>query len=79
MSITVRYFASLKDKTGRSEDQISFEDNVTVRDVWFKANQNQPLPESALAAVNMQYVSLDETVQDGDEVAFFPPVTGGCE
>ena len=79
MSITVRYFASLKEKTGRSEDQVSFEDNTTVRDVWFKANQNQPLPESVLAAVNMQYVSLDETVQDGDEVAFFPPVTGGCE
>jgi molybdopterin synthase sulfur carrier subunit len=78
MSITVRYFASLKEKTGRSEDQVSFEDNATVRDVWFKANQNQPLPENVLAAVNMQYVSMDETVQDGDEVAFFPPVTGGA-
>ncbi len=78
MSITVRYFASLKEKTGRSEDRVSIDDIATVRDVWLKTNQNQPLPGNVLAAVNMQYVSLDETVQDGDEVAFFPPVTGGC-
>ncbi|MDD1617761.1 MAG: hypothetical protein CG439_2829, partial [Methylococcaceae bacterium NSP1-2] len=32
---------------------------------------------NVLAAVNMDYVSLDYNVQDGDEVAFFPPVTGG--
>ena len=78
MSITVRYFASLKEKTGRSEERISFDDITTVQDVWLKANQNQPLPENVLAAVNMHYVGLDEAVQDDDEVAFFPPVTGGC-
>lgn len=78
MSITVRYFASLKEKTGRSEDRVSFDDIATVRDVWLKTNQNQPLPGNILAAVNMHYVNFDETVQDGDEVAFFPPVTGGC-
>jgi molybdopterin converting factor small subunit len=30
-----------------------------------------------LAAVNMEYVLLDVLVQEGDELAFFPPVTGG--
>jgi sulfur-carrier protein len=35
------------------------------------------MPESMLAAVNMEYAELDFPVQDGDEVAFFPPVTGG--
>ncbi|OEF08985.1 molybdopterin synthase sulfur carrier subunit [Vibrio genomosp. F10] len=30
-----------------------------------------------LAAVNQSIVPLDSTISDGDEVAFFPPVTGG--
>ncbi len=36
-----------------------------------------PLPGNILAAVNMDYVELDSNVKDGDEIAFFPPVTGG--
>ena len=35
------------------------------------------MPDNVLAAVNMVYAGLDAVVQDGDEVAFFPPVTGG--
>ena len=33
--------------------------------------------ESILAAVNHDYVERDHALSDGDEVAFFPPVTGG--
>ena len=77
MSIRVRYFASLKETVGRSEHQISFENISTVKDVWCAANENKVLPENILAAVNMDYVNFDALVNDGDEVAFFPPVTGG--
>lgn len=77
MSIKVRYFASLKENIGRSEDSVQFENISTVSDVWNKANQNRPVPGNVLAAVNMEYVDFNSPVQDGDEVAFFPPVTGG--
>ncbi len=77
MSIKVRYFASLKESLGRSEEEQAFGQPLTVREVWQRANAGKPLPPHILAAVNMDYVDLDSTVQDNDEVAFFPPVTGG--
>ncbi len=36
-----------------------------------------PLPPNMLTAVNMEYAEPTQIVRDGDEVAFFPPVTGG--
>lgn len=77
MTIKVRYFASLKDRIGRAEDTLEVSGLATVRAVWQRANAGVPLPDNILSAVNMDYVDLDCPVKDGDEVAFFPPVTGG--
>jgi sulfur-carrier protein len=77
MDVKVRYFASLRDRMGRSEDKVSFDrDAVTVADVWSQIS-GQPIPDSILVAVNMEYTNSDHKVKSGDEVAFFPPVTGG--
>ena len=77
MSIKILYFASLKDYIGHSEDEIIYEKALTVSEVWQQATQNKIKPQNTLVAVNMDYVSWDEIVNDSDEVAFFPPVTGG--
>ncbi|MEQ1636263.1 MAG: MoaD/ThiS family protein [Methylococcales bacterium] len=77
MSITVHYFASLKERLGRASDSVDFSPNLTVLDIWRLANPEHPLPAPILVAVNMDYVSLSNPVADGDTVAFFPPVTGG--
>ena len=77
MNISVRYFASLRDRMGRSEDKLSFDkDAVTVADVWRKVS-GESMPESILVAVNMEYTDTKHKIKNGDEVAFFPPVTGG--
>lgn len=77
MSIQVRYFASLRERMGRDGDAISGSEAQTVADVWARVSAAQPLPANTLVAINMEYSRLEDTVKDGDEVAFFPPVTGG--
>jgi molybdopterin synthase sulfur carrier subunit len=76
MSITVRYFASVRERLGRGEDRIEPAGVGSVADVWSRATL-EPLPGRVLAAVNQEHARLDQPVRDGDEVAFFPPVTGG--
>ena len=79
MSITVKYFASLREILGRSEERLEIKNgNLTVSELWKQvAGRQQTLPGNVLTAINMEYVKPDAAVKDGDEVAFFPPVTGG--
>jgi molybdopterin synthase sulfur carrier subunit len=77
MSVQIRYFASLRERMGRASDTIDDVTVTSVAQVWARVSGNWPLPVNTLVAVNMQYADLDRVVQDGDEVAFFPPVTGG--
>jgi len=79
MSIKVKYFASLREILGRSEDSVDAGNGpITVAELWDKvAGEQNSLPDNVLTAINMEYVKADARVKDGDEVAFFPPVTGG--
>ncbi len=77
MTIKVKFFASLREEVERSEVDLKPQGEMTVAQVWALACQDMPLPEHILSAVNLEYVSADTAVKDGDEVAFFPPVTGG--
>ena len=77
MTITVKYFASLRERLARAQDEIPADGIATVADVWRIATHGAGFPPNALMAVNMDYAQLDAHVKDGDEVAFFPPVTGG--
>ncbi len=77
MDIQIRFFASLRERLQLSDCSLPFEVPMTVEQVWSKVTNDEPLPANLLCAVNMEYVSLEQTVKAGDEVAFFPPVTGG--
>ncbi len=78
MKITVKYFASMRDKIGRAEDSLEIADGSTVEDVWKQvAGDADLLPNNTLIAVNMEYTDSKQALKDGDELALFPPVTGG--
>lgn len=78
MKVNVRYFASLRDRMGRGEESVALTGNAaTVADLWRQVSGGKPLPDSTLISVNMEYTGAETALKDGDEVAFFPPVTGG--
>jgi molybdopterin synthase sulfur carrier subunit len=78
INLKVRYFASMRDRMGRGEEAVSFSPGqVTVEDLWKKVSGGESLPSNTLVAVNMEYTDGKAVLKDGDEIAFFPPVTGG--
>lgn len=81
--IQVLFFASLREQLDCAEQQISAQDVTCVADIKLNLVTANPTWQAALAdrnllcAVNQELVNSSHLVKDGDEVAFFPPVTGG--
>ena len=83
--IRVRYFASLRERMSRGEDQLEvFVDQQTVADVLAQLTlpdgqtiQELSMAETMMLSVNHEMVDRDHVVRDGDEIGIFPPVTGG--
>jgi sulfur-carrier protein len=82
MSVKVLYFAGLKERLGLAGETIDLPAGVAdlgaLRD-WLVAQGREALgnTRNLRCAVNQEMVGNDAGVRDGDEVAFFPPVTGG--
>jgi molybdopterin synthase sulfur carrier subunit len=81
--IKVVFFAALREQLACSELTVSSENITTVADLKHQlANKNEQWQalfdnSSLLSAVNHDMVDSDQAIKSGDEVAFFPPVTGG--
>lgn len=79
----ILFFAMLRERLGCAEIQLVAKPEMTVADVLTELTlrsaewQTVLTQQELLAAVNQQFVSLQHLVQAGDEIAFFPPVTGG--
>lgn len=77
MAITVKFFAQLREQLGKNTLSIPFESSIAIEELWAKVSPNTPMPSNTLCAINLEYVTKETKINDGDEVAFFPPVTGG--
>ncbi len=76
MSISVKFFARLREQVGKGE--ICLDSASDVQSAWDQSTEGMPMPDNTLCAINMEYVDTQASIKDGDEVAFFPPVSGGC-
>ena len=81
MKIRIRYFASLREIVGQSEEIAILQEGATVADVRVMLSINyprlQPILERSLCAVNHSYVTADMMLHEGDELVFIPPMGGG--
>jgi molybdopterin converting factor subunit 1 len=79
--VTVRLFARLRDIAGSAELTREIAQGATIQNVWRElAGEYPELQEyerSISSAVNADYARMDYVLNEGDEVAFLPPVSGG--
>ena len=81
--IEVKFFARLRDQLGQAGQALDAQQVNTADDVRTLLINQQPdwqtmlSDHSVLVAVNQTMADWQTPVRDGDEVAFFPPVTGG--
>ncbi len=77
MQIEVLFFASLRELVGHSRKSLEYSGELTAGQAWKEVVGMIPMPGNTLIAVNQTYVMPSQILHHGDELAFFPPVTGG--
>ena len=81
----VKYFSWIKEHIGKSEEQIDLPSHITnvnqlinyLNEIDKKYYIIFEKKELIKIAVNKTYSSFDASINNSDEIAFFPPVTGG--
>jgi molybdopterin synthase catalytic subunit len=81
MTITLRLFAIMRERTGLSERPVELPPGSRVSDLLALLEREYdaiaPLFHASMIMRNQEYVDRGETLADGDEIAFIPPVSGG--
>jgi MoaE-MoaD fusion protein len=81
--VNVLFFGAARDATGTDEAQLTLDPPHDSRNAFAQVLTTYPalrrFGNSLLFAVNQEYAGADREVSDGDELAIFPPVSGGSE
>ena len=83
LTVNVLFFAGARQRAGAARVQLQLQQPTTVRKAAQAACQTVPnkhqLPSNVAFAVNNSYAQADQLVNDGDEIAILPPVSGGAQ
>jgi molybdopterin converting factor subunit 1 len=83
MKIRILYFATFRDLAGVREENLSIPEGATIEILQDHLAKLHPPIEDGLAtavfAINREFAFSDDLIRDGDEVAIFPPVSGGMD
>ncbi len=81
MNVTVKFFARLREAVGSGTLKRDIADNSTVADLIEGLQSEYPklgdIAPRTVVAINQDFVDQDTQLSEGDEVALFPPVSGG--
>lgn len=75
--MTLRLFAGLRERVGAGEQALELPTGARVADVWSALGLGEQ-PPGLLYAVNREYAAGERVLEEGDEVALIPPVSGGA-
>jgi molybdopterin synthase catalytic subunit len=78
VTVRVRLFAALREQAGFAEREVELPPGARVADVWAAVPELGEEPDGLLYALNREYVPSHQVLQEGDELAFVPPVSGGA-
>jgi molybdopterin converting factor subunit 1 len=80
--VRTKFFAAIRDIVGTSAVELELPDGMTAGDLFLHyCQQHAPLTRyanTAMISVNLEFVPPETRLQEGDEIAFIPPVSGGC-
>jgi molybdopterin synthase catalytic subunit/molybdopterin converting factor small subunit len=83
MRVRTLFFGMLKDLAGRGSDFVNLPENATLGDVVTHYEELIPrlgeLAASIAISINQEFAGPDSKLNDGDEIAFLPPVSGGLQ
>ena len=81
MRVRLRYFASIRERVGRTAEELDVPAGFTVAQLWEQLVAEVPdlAQQRYRPAVNQEYTTPDHALAEGDEVVFIPPVSGGAE
>jgi MoaE-MoaD fusion protein len=83
MNVRIRLFAALRDAVGAREITMEIRDGATINELKSRLGEAYPavqvMLDRVVCAIDDEYVSPDEQIRAGAEVALIPPVSGGAE
>ncbi|HLI05252.1 MAG TPA: MoaD/ThiS family protein [Ktedonobacteraceae bacterium] len=83
MEIRIRYFASLREVTGKNEERLEMPEKTSVAEARALLLERYPrlqgIIERSLCAVNRGYVAPETRLHEDDELVFIPPMGGGSQ